>query len=140
MISFSKFDQNNIWGNYPQNGASGSYTMLILKKALACVGMLVAFGACGDDVKFMWDMPMVTTNMAGIKMYAGFSPSPALSNSTAVVIISATNNTMTLANIPPGVVYFQATAFLTGGFESVPSNDVAYTNRHFGPINLRIVP
>jgi hypothetical protein len=105
--------------------------------ALAVLTLVLTLCAqAADTVNLAWDASS-TTNIAGYRIYYGTATNPATSFVFFTNVAPATL-TVSLPNIQPGIAYFQATAYLANGLESVPSNVASYTNRNFGPVNLRI--
>jgi hypothetical protein len=87
-----------------------------------------------------WDAYPAPGNIAGIRIYSGPNLNPALGGGSVVATLAPTAVGVTLSNLPPGVLHFQATAFSSSGAESLPSNDAGYTNVFVGPTNLRVGP
>lgn len=98
--------------------------------------ILSALPVLADSVGLGWDAS-TNTGITQYKVYVGPNANPAASNSTSFVTVGGNQLTALVTNVGVGITHFQATAFI-GTLESLPSNDVAYTNRSFGPTNLRI--
>lgn len=111
--------------------------------------VLVSLLSRAEDavVTLAWDWtPSGTNPISGFTVYYAPTNQPfpqppgGLSNN-----VSPTLKTITLTNVAPGIYGFAVTAYINqnvgGGItrvESAPSNVIFYTNRFFGPINLRI--
>ena len=89
-----------------------------------------------DDVNLAYDASPAT-NQLGHRIYFSTSTNPA-AIATQFIFIPKPGTTGTITNLGAGIWYFQATCLVTGNFESDPSNTATYTNKHFGPVNLRI--
>lgn len=110
-----------------------------LKYLIVLIGLLSCLTARSASVTLAYT-PSTNAGVAGTKIYWGYGINPATSNSVAVVTNSSPSPpSVTVSNVGIGVIHFQATSFLTNGLESVPSNDVGFTNRFFGPVNLQMV-
>lgn len=100
---------------------------------LLCLPLFAA-----DTVTLVWDASS-TTNIAGYRIYYGtVTTNPAAGNYVFLTNVVPGVTTVSIPNVAAGIAYFQATAFIVGGMESYPSNTATYTNRNYGPINLRI--
>jgi hypothetical protein len=81
-------------------------------------------GAVAETVSIAWDAN-VETDVAGYRVYYGNSPG-AYSKTVDV----GNTTTATLQNLTPGATYYLATtAYNTSGVESLPSDEVVYTNQ-----------
>ena len=49
-----------------------------------------------------------------------------------------TNTTWTITNVVPATVAFIFATAWTNGIESIPSNEIRYTNQNFAPQNLKL--
>lgn len=94
--------------------------------------------SASDTVNLGWDNYTNVVGVAGIRVYCGAVTNPASGQFFFFTNVPPSQVLVTMQNIPAGLTHFQATAFLTNGLESIPSNVASYTNRNFGPINLRI--
>lgn len=115
--------------------------------SVACVSrwLLVAFWlllaptARPASVDLDWDLSS-SNLVAGVRVYWGYAINPALSNAVARATNASTATTsITVSNVGAAVIHFQATAYTIDGIESLPSNDLPFTNYNFGPINLQII-
>lgn len=93
----------------------------------------LAFGA--DTVGLQWD----ASPSAGVANYRiRYGNFPGIYHSQNQVAPRDLDTLVT--NLAYGTWYFVASAVLTNGLESEPSNEVVWTNRVFVPINLRLTP
>lgn len=93
----------------------------------------LAFGA--DTVGLEWD----ASASAGVDKYRiRYGNLPSIYHSQAQV--PQRDLEIVITNLAYGTWYFVASAVLTNGLESEPSNEVRWTNRVFVPINLRLTP
>lgn len=105
---------------------------------IAAIGFLailtkLAFGA--DTVGLEWD----ASASAGVDKYRiRYGNLPGIYHSQSQVPPRDLDTVIT--NLAYGTWYFVASAVLTNGLESEPSNEVRWTNRVFVPINLRLTP
>lgn len=104
----------------------------------AAVGLMVvltklAFSA--DTIGLEWDASAST----GVDKYRiRYGNLPGIYHSQSQVPPRDLETVIT--NLAYGTWYFVASAVLTNGLESEPSNEVRWTNRVFVPINLRLTP
>lgn len=82
--------------------------------------------------------------------FISFAPSPSTSvtnytlsygptnRSTTNRIQLGTNTTYSVSNLGPATVSFAFVSAWANGLESLPSNEILYTNRNFAPQNLRL--
>ena len=96
---------------------------------------LTPLAQAADTVTLAWD-PTPSSPIAGYRLY--YATNSGLSSVAAVSNVPPTQLSLAMPNVVPGIAYFYATAYLFNGIESDPSNIVLYTNKHFGPVNLRI--
>lgn len=102
---------------------------------LVALSLLLAIVTqAADTVSLAWD-PTPSTPIAGYRAYYSTNGIGGVVSFTTVPVGTLTTQ---ITNVAPGVAFFYATAFLASGLESDPSNVVTYTNKHFGPVNLRI--
>lgn len=109
-----------------------SFPLLFLAAILSAVA--------SDTVNLAWDYAD-TSGISSFKVYWGTNLAPAGASGAQFVSIPKTTLTGVISNVPPGITSFQVTAIAPSGIasvESVPSNTAFYTNRNFGPVNLRI--
>lgn len=110
-------------------------------KLLCSFVALGIFGLHAETVTVRWG-PSPIVPVTSYHIYYGQSPRP--SDDPYVfaypnrVTIPSTESLVTLTNITPGIWYFAATGVTSYGLESFYSEEVAYTNRSFAPVNLRI--
>lgn len=109
-----------------------SFLPLSLGLALICSAV-----ARADDIVLGWDASSSSNKITAYKVYWGPNANPALSGSIASFTTASNVLSGIATNVGVGITHFQATAFI-GTLESVPSNEVTYTNRNFAPVNLRI--
>lgn len=93
-----------------------------------------------DDVVLAYD-PSPATNIVNYRLYfSSTSVVPSIGN-TQFLLLPKSATTAIVTNLGAGMWFFQVTALGTtpfGTIESDPSNTASYTNKHFGPLNLRI--
>lgn len=96
---------------------------------------LLPFLAAAQSYKATWDISM-DTNVAGFRVLSGSAPGKyTVTNS----IEGRLNNTVTLSNVPAGVVYSVAVAYALDGTESFFSvPELMWTNRAFAPKNFKL--
>lgn len=98
-------------------------------KRLGLVALLcVVWKLRGAEVIFT---PSATPSITNYSIYYG--PSPSRSGTNRVHI--GTNTSWTITNVAPATAAFVfASAWASNGVESVPSNEILYTNRNFAPV------
>lgn len=102
---------------------------------LALLLGLARLAIAADTVGLIWN----ASTSAGVDKYRiRYGNLPGIYHSQSQVPPRDLNALIT--NLAYGTWYFVASAVLTNGLESEPSNEVAWTNRVFVPINLRITP
>lgn len=94
----------------------------------------------GAEVRLTID-PSPSSNFVAFYV-ANFGPTSRGTNndtfSYPFVALFSTNLTVTITNLNVGITYFSARAVSTNNLFSFYSNEIAYTNRDFAPIVLRL--
>lgn len=113
-----------------------------MKVLLLIPAVLLLSVAAAPAPTLAWDPYPNPLLITGIRIYSGPNVNPAVAGTGGAVVAQLARDAVTVAlsNLPPGVLHFQATVFNSSGAESLPSNDVLWTNAFFGPTNLRIGP
>jgi hypothetical protein len=99
------------------------------------LAFLLAAQACAQQVTLAWQAN-AETNVAGYILYHGPAPGFYTSSNN---ISGRTNTSAVWSNLPPGRSFWAVTAYEPAGIESLPSNEVCWTNRAFAPTGLRIL-
>lgn len=103
--------------------------------ALGLMAVLTKLAFSADTVGLEW----TASPSAGVANYRiRFGNFPGIYHSQKQVTPRDLDTVIT--NLAYGTWYFAASAILTNGLESEPSNEVRWTNRVFVPLNLRITP
>ncbi len=98
--------------------------------------LLSGLTALADSVNVAWNLSPTPGVVSTRIYYSQTNPAPA--KASAFVTIVSPTTTATITNVGIGKTYFQATALLQDGTESVGGNVVVHTNLNFAPLNLRI--
>lgn len=116
-------------------------SVIIRIASMLLLGGLSAFGASNYVVATFDGSPSSVTNYVG--NYAiGYGQASRGTNLTFAYpsnqVASKTNLSITVSNLGPGLWWFSAYAIATNGTKSDFSNEAGWTNKSFGPQNLRI--
>lgn len=101
--------------------------------------LLGAMTAKADDVVLFYDASP-STNLVSYRLYYSSTTTTPVTGGY-VINIPKTNTTSLITNLGFGLWFFQVTAMGSSPFgliESEPTNTASYTNKHGGPLNLRI--
>lgn len=103
--------------------------------ALGLMLILARLAVGADSVGLSWD----SSPSSGVANYRiRFGNFPGIYHSQQQVTPRDLDTVIT--NLAYGTWYFVASAILTNGLESEPSNEATWTNRVFVPLNLRLIP
>jgi len=92
-----------------------------------------------EKINLTWELPTNRADIAGVRLYYGAAPNPAVTNSFLSIGLDKGATNLIINQLPIGVTYFQVATYLTNNYPSRPSNSVGYTNEGFaGPFNLRV--
>ena len=116
-------------------------TVIIRIASMLFLSALSAIGASNYVVATFDGSPSSVTNYVG--NYAiGYGQASRGANPSFTYpsnqVESKTNLSITVSNLGPGLWFFSAYAIATNGVKSDFSNEASWTNKAFGPQNLRI--
>lgn len=122
-------------GSHPLVAWLVGFAAAILLPSILC-------GASNSVVATFDGSPSISSNF--VKNYAiGYGQLPrgtsASFNYPSNLVFSKTNLSVTVSNLGPGWWFFSVYAIATNDIRSDYSNEAAWTNKAFGPTNLRIV-